>query len=160
VSAARGAGSRTDTEAQAVQQHAERAEADLDNARAERKRLSEQLDKATADADQHDRLADRPLPRTPLCESFQEDMKDVRASDSGTKARAAQCGPARATYVPYATAIQGKPRSLTGTRQALTSTGVSAAHRLVVLPIFQAGHAGSIPVARSTVAAQVRGMII
>jgi hypothetical protein len=40
----------------------------------------------------------------------QEGMKHARASDSETDARVAQCAPARATYMPHATAIQGKAR--------------------------------------------------
>jgi len=48
----------------ALRIRAERAEADLDTARAEQQRLAEQLDKATADTDQHHRQADNPPPRT------------------------------------------------------------------------------------------------
>jgi colicin import membrane protein len=47
----------------ALRVRAERAEADLDTARAEQQRLAEQLDQATADADQHPRQAENP-PRT------------------------------------------------------------------------------------------------
>jgi hypothetical protein len=49
----------------------------------------------------------------------------LRLRDGG---RAARCTPARATYVPHATAIQGEPRSLTGTREPVTTTGVPAGH--------------------------------
>jgi colicin import membrane protein len=48
----------------ALRIRAERAETDLDTARAEQQRLTEQLDEATADTGQHPRQADNPLPRT------------------------------------------------------------------------------------------------
>jgi hypothetical protein len=46
----------------ALRIRAERAEADLDTARAEQQRLTEQLDKATIVTDQHQ--ADKPTPRS------------------------------------------------------------------------------------------------
>jgi colicin import membrane protein len=47
----------------ALRIRAERAEADLDTARAEHQRLTEQLDQAAADTDQHPRPADNPSSR-------------------------------------------------------------------------------------------------
>jgi hypothetical protein len=44
--------------------HAERAETDLDTARAETQRLTEQLDQAAADTGQQPQPADSPPPRT------------------------------------------------------------------------------------------------
>ena len=48
----------------ALRVRAERAEADLDTARAENQRLTEQPDEATAGTEQHPRPADNPSPRT------------------------------------------------------------------------------------------------
>jgi colicin import membrane protein len=48
----------------ALRIRAERAEADLDTARAEHQRLTDQLDKATADTEQHPRAAGTPSPHT------------------------------------------------------------------------------------------------
>jgi hypothetical protein len=49
---------------------------------------------------------------------------------------------------------------MTGIREPVSWISLPQVRGSVVPPIFQAGHAGSIPVARSTTAAQVRVMII
>jgi hypothetical protein len=56
----------------------------------------------------------------------------------------------RATHVPHARVPNGQSRSLTGTSPPLASTIIRAGQPLRHGPIFQAGHAGSIPVIRST----------
>ena len=56
----------------------------------------------------------------------------------------------RATHVPHAKVFNGQSRSLTGTPRRWPAPPYAQVSRQAAPPIFQAGHAGSIPVSRSS----------
>ena len=150
----------------ALRVRAERAEADLDTARAEQQRLAEQLDQATADAGQPPARK----PRTPHAPAAphptgepdpKEDMNTRGASDSETKApHRSMHSPACHTRATHhgdqrsVTATHGNSRPSDQDRRPRRSRGRSCYRSSkLVMPVRSRSPAPRNP-------AQVRGMIL
>jgi len=66
----------------------------------------------------------------------------------------------RAPHVPLPRVVSGQQRSLTSPVTEYQQISLVQLRDLNHRPIFQAGHAGSISVARSQTKAQVKGLIL
>jgi hypothetical protein len=73
-----------------------------------------------------------------------------RARSSPLRTRTSMPSRARAPHVPLPRVRRGQQRSFTSSVAGYPQIGIRAGQTLDRRPIFQAGHAGSIPVARST----------